>query len=608
MILPRSIHPLKKLICVAALAGLSISLPAFAEAPPLPSKTVSITARNTDVSAFLERLFSEAGLRAKISSSVRGQKINGRFEGDARAIWGQVSRAFNLVGYYDKSVVRVYTSNEIQTRSFDGVDGARLVSDAQRMGMTDSYNSLKSSGNLVTASGVPAFLEQVGAIAARSKMSAAVAPVSPIQPVSSTSGIVSPMIKTDFGANPLPVRSQVMTSASKRSPYEVRIFFLRYAQANDTYTRTGDRESRNPGLASILSGIMGDGRSSGTVRSSGDNVDVFNRVTPDYGALDGGITVLPSVIPQEKDDSKQDGPVRDVNGPRIEVDQTQNAVIVRDRPEAMKVYEGIIATLDLPPRMVEIEAAIIDLNVDRLKDLGIDFNLQVDGLNVLFGGLSALPVGGFSDANAQGQYVTGSGDIFGARITALEKTGALSIVSRPQLTTMDNRAALFSNSQELYIQVEGRVGRLERIEIGTVLRVTPAIVREGNDVRVQLQIDIEDGSPVASGTNGTTLLKRSRVTSQAIVNQGESVLLGGLTVDSSFDYKSKTPILGDIPVVGNIFKKRSKGSSRVERLFLITPRVVGQGGPNIAATNSERAPIPLEQLEKMSGKKKSRKR
>ncbi|QTD56133.1 type III secretion system outer membrane ring subunit SctC [Parasphingorhabdus cellanae] len=574
---------------------LAIAAPALAEKPPIPSKDVSITARNSDVSDFLKQLFAETGLRAKVSASIGRQKINGRFQGNAQAIWGQVSRAFNLVGFYDKSVVRIYSSSEIQTRNFDDVDGARLVSDVQRMGLTDQYNSVKTDGRMVIASGVPAFLEQVGAMASRAKMSSVANP--PVTPAAYEKPIVSPLAYK--------VRSQVMVPASKRSPYEVRIFFLRYAQANDTFTRTGDRESRNPGLASILSGIMGDGRSSATVRTSGDDVDVFNRPPPsDYGILDGGINILsPPAALDEDEKVKPD--LRDVNGPRIEVDQTQNAVIVRDRPQAMKVYEGIISSLDLPPRMVEIEAAIIDLNIDRLKDLGIDFNLQIDGLNVLFGGVSANPVPGFSAPNAQGEYVTGSGDIFGARITALERRGALSIVSRPQLTTMDNRAALFSNSQEIYVEVEGRFGRLERIEIGTVLRVTPAIVREGDQTRVQLQIDIEDGSPTQSGVNGLPVLKRSRVTSQAIVNQGESVLLGGLTVDSTFDFKSKTPVLGDIPLFGNVFKKRRKGSSRIERLFLITPRVVGQGGPSRMTSTSRRAPIPLEQLQ---GKTKKERR
>ncbi|GAA0480675.1 SctC family type III secretion system outer membrane ring subunit BscC [Parasphingorhabdus litoris] len=578
---------------------LVIAAPTIAEKPPIPSKNISITARNTDVSDFLKKLFAETGLRAKVSASVERQKINGRFQGNAQAIWGQVSRAFNLVGFYDKSVVRIYSSSEIQTRNFDDVNGTQLVSDIQRMGLTDQYNSVKTSGDMVIASGVPAFLEQVGNMASRAKMSSVATP--PVTQAVYNKPIVSPLV----AAAPYKVRSEVMVPASRRSPYEVRIFFLRYAQANDTFTRTGDRESRNPGIASILSGIMGDGRSSATVRTSGDDVDVFNRPAPsDYGILDGGIKIVspPAVV---KEEEKPAPNVRDVNGPRIEVDQTQNAIIVRDRPQAMKVYEGIISSLDLPPRMVEIEAAIIDLNIDRLKDLGIDFNLQIDGLNVLFGGVSANPVPGFSAPNAQGEYVTGSGDVFGARITALERRGALSIVSRPQLTTMDNRAALFSNSQEIYVEVEGRFGRLERIEIGTVLRVTPAIVKEGDKTRVQLQIDIEDGSPTQSGVNGLPVLKRSRVTSQAIVNQGESVLLGGLTVDSTFDFKSKTPVLGDIPIVGNVFKKRRKGSSRIERLFLITPRVVGQGGPSRMTSTSGRAPIPLEQLQ---GKTKKQRR
>jgi type III secretion protein C len=82
-------------------------------------------------------------------------------------------------------------------------------------------------------------------------------------------------------------------------------------------------------------------------------------------------------------------------------------------------------------------------------------------------------------------------------------------------------------------------------------------------------------------------------------------LIGGITIDSEFDFKSKTPGLGDIPIAGNLFKKRQKGGRQLERLILITPRIISQGtsATSAAAPGQAITPIPLEQLENLSRRK-----
>lgn len=576
--------------------------PVLAEPVPASTQPVSITARNTELGPFLEQLFAQGGLRVQVSNSLRGRRINGRFDGTMKEVWDQVGAAFGLVGYYDRSVVRVYAAGDIATRRYDDVDAAALLAEVRRLRLTDETNALSGGGTSVSGSGVPAFLQQIGELAGRFR-----APAYDVagQGGGAAGSFISPLADpvASSTATALAVRSEVMRAATVRQPYEVRIFFLRYASANDNFVRTGETQSRVPGIASILSGVMGDGRLPQTVRTSGDDRDRYASVDPvlDLSSPDG-LALVPAPV-RTPEPEREPMPARTVNGPRIEVDDTQNALIVRDGPEAMSVYEGIIAALDRPPRMVEIEAAIIDLNVDRLKDLGLDFNVAVDGLNVLFGGMSGNPVPDFSAPNIAGSYVTDDGDSFAARITALERNGALSVVSRPQLVTLDNRAALFDSTQELYIRVEGTLSRLERVAIGTMLRVTPAIVYDDGNPRVRLRIEIEDGAPTTSSVDGLPVLRRSRVSSQAVINQGESLLLGGITIDTSFEQRSKVPVLGDIPLFGQLFRKRRDGASRIERLFLLTPRIVEQGVPSGL---SRQEAIPLDVLQSLGRAEGSR--
>ncbi len=569
--------------------------PQSARAADVPSSdaAINITARGTALPDFLERLFSQGGFRVQVSNSLRGQQVNGRFSGTVSEVWAQISTAFNLVGYYDRSVIRIYSASDIATRRFDDVNVAAVANEARRLRLIDSNNTIAGSGDSISATGVPAFLQQIAEVAGRNR-----APLG----VGDAGGVVTPIQPgPEQGTSMAVVQSEILRRASVREPYEVRIFFLKYASANDSFIRVGDTQTRVPGIASILSGIMGDGQLPQTVRTSGDVFDRFGGgLRPRLDLLgEDGLALLPAVREREPVEDRDISSIpRGVNGPRIEVDDTRNALIIRDRPEAMEVYEGIIAALDQPPRMVEIEAAIIDLNIDRLEDLGIDFDISVDGLDLLFGGQSAQPVPDFSDPNLSGRYVTGSGDTFIARLTALERNGAVSVVSRPQLITLDNRAALFDSVQEIYVQIEGAISQLERISIGTLLRVTPTIVYEDGRPSVRLRIDIEDGSPTTLSVDGLPVLRRSRVSSQAVINQGQSLLLGGITIDSDFESRTKVPLLGDIPLVGQIFRKRREGRTRVERLFLLTPRIVDQNEAGQAI--ARRDPVPLTTLQNLA--------
>ncbi len=596
-----------------AFAGaLALPTAAQAAAPPFPDKTVTITARGQTVDAVLTDLFGQAGLAVKISSSASA-KMHGTFTGTPRAIWTQLARAFNLVAYWDGAVVRIYSSREIQSRTFAAVSPEGVVRAAQRLRLADGSNRVVASGGSVAATGVPKFLESVAELAA-STPAPAVAGPSPVTPVTASVSSGMPIISPMLGpASRATVRSQLVRAASERDPYEVRIFYLRYARADDTIQKSFDRTIVIPGVATVLRGVMGDGRPSSTVSTSGNYEAVRLSQPRLLGRGQGAVAPDPSQRDYDDGDVRDSGSKaivvtgqRDMNGPRVEVEPTNNAVIVRDRPESMRVYEDIVAALDIEQQVVEIEATILELDVSRLKDLGAEFSFQGSGLNLLFGGQASNPTASFSQPNLSGSYVTGSLDAFGLRITALEKNGALRVVSKPRLSTLNNVPAVYNDQVQYYVRVAGdRQVDLFPVTSGMVLRVNPSVLSDGGELRTRLVIEVVDGSLTGLVVDGLPAVKQSSINTQAVIKQGESLLIGGMTVDRQFDFKSKVPIAGDVPVIGQLFRKRSKGTQRVERLILITPRILSQATPTRAAAVE---PIPLERLESLGRRGKGQRR
>lgn len=581
-----------------AIVSASVVTPARAAMPSFAQAEIAIAARDQNVATFLTDFFGKTNLRAKVSSSVTG-KINGSWRGSPAQIWQQLSQAFNIVAYYDGGVVRVYSAAEMTSRTIPTAQPADLIRQINQMNLPDQYNVIKTARGAVVATGVPIFIDQVAQLASGPKLNQPILASTPITPAAS--GIVSPLaslppVGSGGGLSSLPLRSKIIRPASARSRYEIRMFYLRYGRADDTLVSNGGQQTSRPGIATILREMMGDGRRSETISTSG-NRDLVRRGAGSrqledvdgYGASDNR---------REEQQYNDAQSPRDVDGPRISVDAANNAVIVRDRPEAMGTYEGLIAGMDIEQRTVEIEATIIELDTNRLKNLGIDFNLQTNKLGLVFGG---NPVQGTAlGSDISGSYLSGAGSLFQVRINALERQGVLKVTSRPRLTSLNNIEAVFDNQERFNVRVSGeRDARLFEVRYGTILRVTPSVLADGGELRTKLQVVIEQGRLNATVVDGIPGTSNSIINTEAIIRQGESLLIGGITIDSEFDFKSKTPGLGDIPIAGNLFKKRQKGGQSLERLILITPRIISTGSSGSAAATPGQyiTPVPLEQLE-----------
>jgi type III secretion protein C len=201
----------------------------------------------------------------------------------------------------------------------------------------------------------------------------------------------------------------------------------------------------------------------------------------------------------------------------------------------MKLYEDLIQELDVAPQMVEIEATIIDIDSNRLEQLGIDLKLETSNVSVL--GSAAGRGGQLNFVNppsvigsglVAGTVLGSAGNSLVARIMALSEKGDARIVSRPKVVTMNNVEALISNTKEFNIKVAGeRQADLFTVNYGLDMRVTPTVVGDKETREFRLVVNIQDGSSQAASVDAIPVINRSSLSTQSLVRQGDSLLIGG---------------------------------------------------------------------------------
>jgi type III secretion protein C len=595
--------------CVAVLAvfsGLALASQPSRAALPTGLPTVSITAREQPVANFLRDLFGQLDRTVIVSDGVSGS-VNGSFTGPGDRVFRDILRAFSLIAYDDGAAIYVYRDTELATRTIPLGPGeaARLVRMAGTLRLIDSQNRLRiASDGLVVATGTPRFVEQVAELARRGTGLAAGTAATPMT-----------------GSRLTAVRGQ---------PLEFRVFYLRYARADDTVVAAGGRELRIPGVAAMLRALVLDtrdrvllaeaerGYGARALRQSATRVGGLGLgsvpADDDSGYLGAG--PVPEAIPRQT--LALEIPTDSGDPARIEANPFLNAVIVRDTRDRMASYDRLVQALDIEPQLVEIEATIIDINTNKARELGVNWRFSSGGANILFGTGQGTPGREDFDARLQPDFgvnrrdnalaitetapglaissIIGSGREFLSRIIALEQLGAARIVSRPQVMTLSNLEAVFDRTSTFYVRVAGRQQvDLFKVTAGTVLRVNPHVFRDRDETRIRVILGIEDGSiRRQESVDGIPLVDRASVTTQAMIRAGQSVLVGGMTVDSELDSETRIPVLGAIPIVGNLFRSRNKSRERIERLFLITPRLVSlaQSAPPPEVPMSPAPPAP----------------
>lgn len=290
-----------------------------------------------------------------------------------------------------------------------------------------------------------------------------------------------------------------------------------------------------------------------------------------------------------------------------------NALVIIASPQDYKLLAEKIAQLDVPQRQVHVEAMIIEVVINDTFELAIEttalaeddlfaLNNVVTLANILVQGPLAAVSGG--NQSFAGGFIDGTTDIIvpdGAGgltqqtipnvpllLTALNSLTHVDVLSKPSLTTVDNKEASIVVGQEVpFITGSSRsldqpsVGasvfsRVEREEVGIKMLMTPQI-SEGDTILMELEVEVSDTvqSNVGADPNivGPTL-QLSKVTNNVVVPDGGVGIIGGLISEGTDRTQRQPPILGDIPVLGNLFKRRTSERSKRNLVVLVSPHII----------------------------------
>ena len=281
----------------------------------------------------------------------------------------------------------------------------------------------------------------------------------------------------------------------------------------------------------------------------------------------------------------------------ISPDTATNSLIILAAQEDYVAVESIVAKLDIPRSMVYIECLIMEVDTQKQFKIGVEWqgagSTTVDGRpGVVTGGFSGNSYENTGNLAATGALPDGlSLGIFSEGVTiggvtfpnvaaiaqAYQQDKDINIISTPQLLTMDNKEAVISVGKNVPYQTTASTidnqtfNSFEYRDVGTTLKITPQINQE-RMVRLQItqeltKLESEIGDP------RPTTLKRS-ITTTVTVKDSDTIVIGGLIDEASSDTVNKVPLLGDIPILGWLFKSKAAGDEKTNLYVFLTPRVV----------------------------------
>lgn len=266
--------------------------------------------------------------------------------------------------------------------------------------------------------------------------------------------------------------------------------------------------------------------------------------------------------------------------PYVQVDSASNCLALSGSPQMIEQLEATLAILDQSPRQVMIEVMVTEVSEDNLKEFGLDgyFHGAKDGRIAKLN----LPLGGVSDSSItvtgtrKGDSWNGWGLDYGVALRALFMDGKVNVRANPKLATVESQTArIFVGKDEYHSIVTGRepyvYTRLEMIKVGIALEITPYVGQEG-DITVDVHISVSDVTGM--GVTGLPVVSSRDVRTKITVKDGESIVIGGLQNDAERTNEKKLPILGDIPILGALFRSTSIEKRTTNVIIVITPRLI----------------------------------
>ena len=276
---------------------------------------------------------------------------------------------------------------------------------------------------------------------------------------------------------------------------------------------------------------------------------------------------------------------------QITEEVTTRSIIVRGKEKDLDVVDKVIREIDVRTKQVLIEAFIVEAESEFEQALGTRLGGGYNRKGKRIGGAGASAIStdygsttqSLDESNMLSNFPTigatsgigilrqtGSA-VLKAEITALESLGLGKIISNPKIFTLDNQVATITQGEEVAYQATGADGAQTSFkEAALKLTVTPSIIGDGN---VLLEIQVNNDS-VNRTVAGDPPINKMEISTKLLIADGDIVVIGGIKKNKVFNTKSQTPGLGNVPVLGNLFKGKTKSDTMDELLIFIAPRIL----------------------------------
>jgi type III secretion protein C len=586
----RFLASIRLCVCLA----LAFSGHAWAMKVPFKSSAVHIAVDGKDLKDVLRDFAASQGIAASVAGDVQGA-VSGRFDMAPQRFLDTLAATFGFVWFYDGSVLSISSANDM-TRQMIHLDFA-------------GTRELRST------------LTQMGLDTPRFPVV--------YDPSSGAALVTGPKQYVALVAD---LASRLDQNANRRTGTEVRVYPLKHGWADDHNVVIDGKSVTVPGVARVMAEMYHPGKDASGANKDGPNamqpgMERQQPMTDASGGTGGGSpfaggdsqtlypplpafmnngAASPAASPsrggQPRMMTMSDGggtgamPSGADMLPVIKADPRTNSVLIRDLPQRIGQYQTLIDQLDVRRQLIEIEAHIIEIDDSALKQLGVDWRAHNSHIDVQTGtgNTTANSYNGqinpaFTSTDSSGNTIVNTtpmglsmtavlgdaGRYLMARVNALEDNNLARVDASPKVATLDNVEAIMDNKKKFYVRVQGYTsGDLYAISTGTSLRVLPMVVDEDGKTQIKLQVHVEDGQTTDQQVDNIPVITTSTINTEAVVTQGESLLIAGYRVDSSSNGESGVPVLSKIPLLGGLFRYRENSNSHMERLVLLSPRVI----------------------------------
>ncbi|WP_159227116.1 DNA uptake porin HofQ [Pantoea sp. 18059] len=265
----------------------------------------------------------------------------------------------------------------------------------------------------------------------------------------------------------------------------------------------------------------------------------------------------------------------------VTVDKRTNALLLRDSAAALKETERWIRALDLPLEQIELSAHIVTISEEHLQELGVKWGLQAGDAavnDILHHPRLDVPLAVSSPGISVGMALARiGGQLLDLELSALEQENQIEIIASPRLFTSHQQTASIKQGTEIPYEVSAGNSGATSIEFKEAvlgMEVTPTISGNG---RIQLKIHISQNMPgrsIRTGDSDILSIDKQEIETQVTVSDGQTLALGGIFQQQRTRGQNQVPLLGNVPLIGGLFRQQSDQRKKRELVIFITPRLV----------------------------------